>query len=791
MRSPFKAVALASSLCAFFSTASLAQDREALNPELVSELYQDSKLLERRAARLAVNWREEVKLQLIRSRNRLEETSQNWLEGDEVNGAQFQAQFEEALLVAQSMGLDPDRMRRYLDLLMLVIRRADLREFEVTYSEDVPATSVDAAISWLELNTEAEAQASAQRQAFRAALYKRTSLLFLDALLEADAIAALTKLRRLEQAIKKIQGADVERLIAETEALVAKQTLIADVAAGFPVVGETLDFLALTSGESPSGEVLDTWGKAFALLGLIPVAGDLIQVVRRSPVSREVMAKLVVGIESASASNLEVLASATGRSLEQLQQMTNRLTSIPEVASDARRLGGRSFADRSNQAIVNSLNDLDVRAADEIWSSVQNDAKKRVSELRSVLAESEDILDQKVLNGYVSVRTQNLAVKTLQQADYATRVKVSSIEEKLFGTFVREATGAVVNSGNGLVDQAAFKAMKTELEPALALAVKSDNLVQEISRVQREIGSKSEDEFASAAAFMEKNAELSRLEEELSAVRASLEKAPAGSAAQKIIRTAKRRKLAEGKTFYVADTVPTEDLTLEVFNATNDIPAPGKIGTDRDATFRLVDADGARLDIPADFARKHYAISLYEALHPGQRIDRANVSDVEKALTFASQMDHAITDAVDAEAYKLYDADLDDILGSDARQNPTALTAVDAESLQRTFEFKGFHLLKAIPNNPRQTLINRVEAMRQIRKQFDNLVLPRITAGGSGLDAALPPKTLVAYRLFQRVESGDITPAQAEVGLGAIGLTLEQSFVLMADGINQVVRASQ
>ena len=153
--------------------------------------------------------------------------------------------------------------------------------------------------------------------------------------------------------------------------------------------------------------------------------------------------------------------------------------------------------------------------------------------------------------------------------------------------------------------------------------------------------------------------------------------------------------------------------------------------------------------------------------------------------------DHAITDAVDAEAYKLYDADLDDILGSDARQNPTALTAVDAESLQRTFEFKGFHLLKAIPNNPRQTLINRVEAMRQIRKQFDNLVLPRITAGGSGLDAALPPKTLVAYRLFQRVESGDITPAQAEVGLGAIGLTLEQSFVLMADGINQVVRASQ
>ena len=107
MRSPVKAVALATSLCAFISMASFAQDSAALNPELVSELYQDTKLLERRAARLAVNWREEVKLQLIRSRNRLEETSQNWLEGDDVTGAQFQAQFEEALLVAQSMGLIP------------------------------------------------------------------------------------------------------------------------------------------------------------------------------------------------------------------------------------------------------------------------------------------------------------------------------------------------------------------------------------------------------------------------------------------------------------------------------------------------------------------------------------------------------------------------------------------------------------------------------------------------------------------------------------------------------------
>ena len=108
-------------------------------------------------------------------------------------------------------------------------------------------------------------------------------------------------------------------------------------------------------------------------------------------------------------------------------------------------------------------------------------------------------------------------------------------------------------------------------------------------------------------------------------------------------------------------------------------PTPGKIGTDRDATFRLVGNDGRRIDIPAEFARNHYAISLYETLHPGQVLDRTNPSDMGKALEFSKQMDHAITDSVDAEAYRLYIADLSDILGNEARSNPALLSKADAE----------------------------------------------------------------------------------------------------------------
>ena len=74
----------------------------------------DAQQLERRAARLAAKWREEVKLELIRSRNRLEADAEDWLAGIEFSGAEFQTRLMNSF-VGQSR-LRSDKMRRYLDL---------------------------------------------------------------------------------------------------------------------------------------------------------------------------------------------------------------------------------------------------------------------------------------------------------------------------------------------------------------------------------------------------------------------------------------------------------------------------------------------------------------------------------------------------------------------------------------------------------------------------------------------------------------------------------------------------
>ena len=133
----------------------------------------------------------------------------------------------------------------------------------------------------------------------------------------------------------------------------------------------------------------------------------------------------------------------------------------------------------------------------------------------------------------------------------------------------------------------------------------------------------------------------------------------------------------------------------------------------------------------------------------------------KKPWRFSRQMDHAITDSVDAEAYF---PELSDILGSEARNNPAVLSKVDVESLQRTFEFKGFHLLEPVPGNPKQTLINRVEAMRQIRKQFDNLVLPRATREGNALERLSPQRHWSAISFYKESRRAISLPRKRSQG---------------------------
>ena len=234
------------------------------------------------------------------------------------------------------------------------------------------------------------------------------------------------------------------------------------------------------------------------------------------------------------------------------------------------------------------------------------------------MADRADALDPQVIADYVAVRSNNVAVKTLQTSDEATRIKVSKIEQKLFGTFVKTGSGDVVNVGDGLVDTATFDSMRTELKPALKLAVEASGVSENFS-ITKASGGSAGDIIVSPNQLTDITSELSALRTDLAALQTSLKKEPAGRVAEGLVRTVKRRKASEGQSFAVGDSLAPDQVKIEVFNATNDLPEPGKIGTDRDATFRLVDGDGVRVDIPADFARRHYAVSLYEALNPAHR----------------------------------------------------------------------------------------------------------------------------------------------------------------------------
>ena len=83
------------------------------------------------------------------------------------------------------------------------------------------------------------------------------------------------------------------------------------------------------------------------------------------------------------------------------------------------------------------------------------------------------------------------------------------------------------------------------------------------------------------------------------------------------------------------------------------------------------------------------------------------------------------------------------------------------------------------------------EGMRQITKQYRNMLLPRIDKAGLEPEDIMTPKALEAYRLFQQVESDGLNPEVAEAAIKQIGMTLEESFEIIAQGLTRVTQYSQ
>ena len=81
--------------------------------------------------------------------------------------------------------------------------------------------------------------------------------------------------------------------------------------------------------------------------------------------------------------------------------------------------------------------------------------------------------------------------------------------------------------------------------------------------------------------------------------------------------------------------------------------------------------------------------------------------------------------------------------------------------------------------------------MRQITKQYKNMLLPRIEKAGLQPEDIMAPKALEAYRLFQQVETAGLNPEAAEAAIKQMGMSLEESFDIIAQGLTRITQYSQ
>lgn len=575
--------------------------------------------------------------------------------------------------------------------------------------------------------------------------YKRVSLAYMDILTETDPKVRSGKFESLRTVVQNINAADAMLLGAEAESLAAEQKLVADIASGVPILGEVLDVAALATGENLAGEQMGKLDTAVAILGLLPGIGDLAKVAKSSPEAAAGLAKLSAAVEMMSKEQLAAAAKMLKTSPEQLAAIVGKANASEAVRSIKNRFAAAKSAAQAENAILRNADSVETRA----WRQAQAEGRGKAEGLMTKVEGKGATLDEDVFASYRSVRQDPQAVKALKESgNQQGRGLVSDIETKLFGSVDEiapdarttrrwvngklEPVGGTLNRGDGIVDQAAI-----------------DNIREDLSRAMTGTGGSHEAREAAR-----------RLEREVQLTRARLSNQGAN----------------------VTDfAIDPNDIRIEVFNASNAKPKRGDIGSDRDITYRLVLKDGSRIDVPSHLVEPHYSKALYRTLNP----KTAGQASRQEMIDFAKNMDHAVTDHIHREAYRVYGSDgLGDVIGKGGK----ALGAATAESVADTMTDKGLHWLDAAEKamTAQSTQGRKAEGMRQMTKQVGNQIMPRIQREGLDTAVAIPPRLSVAIELFRRVEKGTISPAQAEAGLRAIGLTARESFIQIGQLLPQL-----
>ena len=229
---------------------------------------------------------------------------------------------------------------------------------------------------------------------------------------------------------------------------------------------------------------------------------------------------------------------------------------------------------------------------------------------------------------------------------------------------------------------------------------------------------------------------------------------------------------------------------VSFFEATNP-PKPGdpvKVGQDWDMTLRV---DGR--DVPTRISQPIAHEAYYEAATGNKPPPRGGSSPAaehvartqyrEAANHFAERQSLAVTDYQYREAYGGSPTEGGRIIAGpkDARlRDPVQMSMVieykstEARNLAQQLRAEG-KLGSAVGRD--------IEEMRQSTKQFDKQVKPRVEAMGG----TIPARIAEGQAIMRRIDSGELTPAQAAEQLAAIGETPES----MTRRSAQLVEAAQ
>ena len=666
-----------------------------------------------------------------------------WRAGlDDFDSDEFRSRLAQALEAAQIYGMDVARLERLYKASREVVLRADYSA-QTLVSPSGPLERLSQFINWAGAEDARLAEAAAAAQQYRVEMHRRLALSYLEALLERDPGAAVEKFRAYGDALRTIASAEADALAAEVEALGADLQYVEDIAWGMPLLGDAMDIVALIEGRTPiTGETLEGLDWALTLVGV--AIGPVDQLVKRVPLAQATIDEAV-----AIARELVEPLVASGRySRDQLAALINRFDGGGNAALLASRdQSRRELAVLNDQSISRFKQSPEGQDATRLWERANAEGALKVKagearfaelaaqtggdpeQLRRLIQDGAQSLEMnpqwaELTQAYVALRQDKRAVGVLKDADPSLREKVFDFEEALFGR-VEVRNGVAVNLGDGYVDQQVMMSMERRLQ----LAFSDSRFASDHDR----------------------------------------------EGARQIEAWLRRHAAEAGDGNYRLESyVDPQKPRFEVFNATNTPPARGDIGADRDITYQLILNDGTRIDVPASFVEPHYDAALYQALHG------ATSATPEQRRQFVQAMDHAVTDGYVPEAYRP-GMEVSEFL----TQPGIRVGAAGAEDLASTIAYKGQEWFERghvamVAGKAAQGWTHVAEGMRQLTKQYDNQVLPRLAVEGLTETANVPPMLGKAIDLMKRVTyplnklpfgATRLGPAEAEAAILDMGFS--------------------